>query len=581
MMKKIKIKGIKNGNDIEIEVSNIVLGASDYLRNDNIEYAENIINRYHELGGNCFDTAHHYRHSDLAIGEYFRRNNNRENFVIFGKGGHPVREYPHIPRVNKKEIIADVEASLDKLKIEYLDLFALHRDDENVSVSEIMETLHELVLSGKILAIGTSNWRTERIIEANKYARDNGLTEFTFNSPNLSLAKPIKQRWENCYSADDEMIKWHRENNIPLLSWSSQASGFLSGAFSPEDKSNEEMVESFYCKENWQRLDLTKQFATKYNISPITLSLAWVLNQDFPTAAIIGPESIEELEDSLNALNVQLTDKECKILNLEVKTNIDNKIALQLYSVRKELEKDMPGTLKKVADIGYEYVQLDGFRGNDMWKFRDELEKNNLKVIGIHFKHDRFFSDIDGIIKESLIFDSKNIYDKYIDEEDQNVDGYKKTRNKLIEVNQKLSKYKFHIGLHNPEYDFNNQVDGVGCMDYICMPTNGNFIYPELDTYWIYVGGHNPVDYINKYSGVVDIIHCKDITDKYPKEDLVNNLVPCGKGVIDFKSIIKAGEKSGISYYVVEQDSDSRQDIFISIEESFKYLQKCGREVLL
>ncbi|MFV0498477.1 MAG: aldo/keto reductase, partial [Bacilli bacterium] len=149
-MKYIDIKGLKNEKEIKITISNIRLGSSDYLRKDNIEYSEKIINRYKQVGGNCFDTAHHYRHSDMAFGEYFKRNGNRDEFVIFAKGCHPVREYPHIPRVNKKCIIEDLEASLNKLGTNYVDLFALHRDDENVSVKEIIDTLDQLVRNGKI-----------------------------------------------------------------------------------------------------------------------------------------------------------------------------------------------------------------------------------------------------------------------------------------------------------------------------------------------------------------------------------------------------------------------------------------------
>ncbi|MFV0254880.1 MAG: aldo/keto reductase [Erysipelotrichaceae bacterium] len=579
-MEKVFIKGIKDGKDIQIGVSKVILGASDYFRKDNIEYAENIINKYHQVGGNCFDTAHHYRYCDEAIAEYFKRNNNREEFVIFAKGCHPVREYPHIPRVNREGIIKDLEASLEKLNVDFVELFALHRDDENVPVSEIMETLDYLVKSGKILAIGTSNWSTSRIIEANEYALDNNLVQFTFKSPNLSLAKPVKQRWPNCISADEEMLSWHHENNVPLLSWSAQASGFLSGNFNPKDKSNEEMVESFYSNDNWKRMEQTQKYADKLNVTPITVSLAWVLNQSFPTAAIIGPETLVELDQSLEALDIKLSGEDCNILDVKKSVNIDHKIALQLYSVRKELEKDMSGTLKRIANMGYKYVQLDGFRGNNMWEFREELEKNNLQVVGIHFKHSRFWNDIEGIIRESLIFNCKNIYDKYIDEEDQNTEGYRSTKKQLLKVNNLLTPLNFHIGLHNPEYDFNAKVDGLNCMDYICKPEDGGFIYPELDTYWIYVAGHNPNEYINKYKGKIDIIHCKDIDPNINKMDLTNNLVPCGRGAIDFKELIRVGEEAEINYYVIEQDVDSSQDIMKSIEESLIYLQRIGREVL-
>ncbi len=577
-MDKIKIIGQKNGSQIEIEVSKIMLGASDYLRKDNIVEAEKIINQYKQLGGNCFDTAHHYRHSDEAISEYFKRNKNRDDFIIFAKGGHPVREYPHIPRVNRNEIINDVESSLRKLNVEYLDLFALHRDDEKVDVSEIMNTLHELVIAGKIHAIGTSNWNTDRIKLANDYAQQNNLTQFTFNSPNLSLAKPIKQRWPDCISANDEMIKYHIENNIPLISWSAQASGFLSGAFTPNDRSNSEIVESFYSEKNWQRFEVAKKYAIKYNTTPITISLAWVLSQKFPTVAIIGPENIEQLNESLESLQINLNPRECDELDLKIINNIDHKIALQLYSVRKELEKDMPGTLAKVAKMGYKYVQMDGLRGNDIWEFRNELVKNDLKVVGMHIKHERFFNDIQGIMNECVIFECKNIFDKYIDEEDQNEEGYKKTRAQLHRAYDLLQN-KVHIGLHNPEYDFNKKVNGLNCLDYICACEDGKYVYPELDTYWLHVAGHNIVDYMQRYTGKIELIHCKDISLEYDLHDLQNNIVPCGQGIINFKEVIKTGEKCGVKYYVIEQDCSVKEDIMKCVEQSLDYIKTIGREI--
>lgn len=579
-MKKINIEGIKNGQIVNIEVSEIILGASDYLRKDNIEFAEKIINKYQEYGGNCFDTARHYRHSDFAIGEYFKRNGNREEFILFSKGCHPVREYPHIPRVNAQGIKDDVHKSLENLGVDYLDLFALHRDDLNVSVSEIIDTLNDLVNEGLIHAIGTSNWSLNRIKEANQYAKDNKLIGFTFNSPNLSLAKPIKQRWPDCISADEEMVNWHYENQIPLLSWSAQASGFLSGAYDPNDRSNTEMVESFYCEDNWQRFERTKAVADKYHVHPITVSLAWVINQQFPTAAIIGPETIEELEDSLEALDLKLDVEIYQEIDLKRKFTLDKQIALQLYSVRNELEIDMPGTLSRISEMGYNYVQLDGFRGNDMFEFYQELEKNNLKVIGMHFKHERFFNDLDGIIKEALLFNCKNIYDKYIDEKDQDPDGYIRTKKCLLDVVKKLVNLGFHVGLHNPEYDFNQIVDGKKCMDYICDPVDGLFIYPEPDTYWITVAGHSVCDYIDKYQGQIDIIHCKDIDLEFELEDFEQNLVPCGCGDIDFEQVVIHGQQAAVKYYVIEQDNDSKQDIMTSIEQSLNYLKKIGLGVL-
>ncbi len=578
-MKYIEVIGFDQGKEVKIKLSQIIFGAADFFRVDNFEAAQKIIDGYVKAGGTTFDTAHHYRHSDLAIGKYIK-NKKREDFKIIAKGGHPVREYPHINRVNRQAIIDDLEASLSKLETEYVDLYALHRDDENIPVSEIMDTLDELVKVGKIKAIGVSNWTLLRIKAANQYAMENNKTPLTFTSPNLSLAKLNKQRWPGCISADEEMISWHRKNNIPMISWSSQASGFFSGNFTPEDKSNAEMVDCFYNHGNWERFERLKKLAKVKGTDPMTLSLSWVLNQDFPVGAIIGPETLEQLNSSLVAKNIMLSEGELKYLNLEKNCDIDYKIAIQLYTLRNEIAKDLRGTIKRLSEMGFKYVQVDGLRGNDIYEFKRVLDQYHMTVVGIHLKHDLFMNNISEIIHQAEIFDCKVIYDKYIEDEDQTLLGYKKTKQKLLDVSQKLSQFGYEVGIHNPEYDICNQIEGDNVLDYLCKPVNNFQINPELDTYWLYVAGLDYVDYIYQYGNRSKLIHLKDIDGSYDKNDLKNNLCSCGKGEIDFHAVIKAGEEVGINYYVIEQDCDAKQDIWKSIEESFNYLKRVGIEVL-
>lgn len=579
-MKKIIIKGIKENREVNIPVSTIALGASDFFRKDNMDYAVPIIDNYIKEGGNTFDTARHYRYSDEAIGEYIRLRNCREQIVIFAKGGHPTREYPHIPRVNRACIINDLEESLKRLGVKSVDLYALHRDDPNVSVAEIIDTLDELVHAGKIFAIGTSNWSLDRIKEANEYARRNGKIQFTFNSPNLSLAKPLKPRWDKCISANKEMIKWHEENQIPLLSWSAQASGLYSGDYEPSILDNQEMVDVFYSNDNWERYNRLKKMALEKKCQPITLSLAWVINQKYPTVAIIGPETLNQLQEALMACNFELNNEEITYLNLETNRDLSHKFAIQLYSVRKELEIDLEGTIKQLANIGFKYVQMDGLRGNDILEFKRVLDKYQMQVVAMHIKHERFFNDINGIMKEASIFDCKYIINKYIEEEDQNSDGYIKTKEQLIKTVKKLAQFGYTVGLHNPEYDYNNEVNGEKIMDYICSPVDGLFVYPEPDTYWIYVSGNNYINVFEKYANRVPIIHLKDILPGIDKMDLEKNLCAIGRGAIDFKQVLVTGEKANVNYYVIEQDRDSRQPILKSLKESYEYLLQVSKDLM-
>ncbi|CAM3599808.1 aldo/keto reductase [Erysipelothrix urinaevulpis] len=316
-MRTIKVEGLKDNKIIDIELSQIMMGSGDFLRKDNMDVAAPILDEFIANGGTTFDTARHYRHSELALGTWMKEKNNRDNVVIFTKGCHPVREFPDTPRVNPTAIREDIEKSLEMLGTDHVELFALHRDDITQEVGPIMEALNEMIQEGKVYAIGTSNWETDRIIEANNYAKEKGLRPFTFNSPNLSLAEVNKPRWPGCVTADQTMIDFHKETQMPLLSWSSQAGGFFSGAFAPDKLENEEMVDVFYNDNNWKRFDRAVEMAEKKNVSPIQISLSFVLNQKFPTAAAIGSERIEELRSSIEGAKIELNEADVNYLNLE------------------------------------------------------------------------------------------------------------------------------------------------------------------------------------------------------------------------------------------------------------------------
>ncbi|MBC2266849.1 sugar phosphate isomerase/epimerase [Listeria sp. FSL L7-0083] len=251
--------------------------------------------------------------------------------------------------------------------------------------------------------------------------------------------------------------------------------------------------------------------------------------------------------------------------------DIKEKIAVQLYSVRKEMERDLEGTLRKIREIGFQYVQLDGMRGNKPSEVLRLLQKYELKVIGMHIKHNRFMNDLDGIIEEAYYFGCKTIFDKYIEEEDQTTAGYTRTKETLIATAEKLHTLGFRIGLHNPEYDFNACINGRRVMDYMTDPVNGVCIYAEPDTYWIRAAGHEETEFIKRYSGRAPIIHMKDFVSGFDLKDMDNNLVEIGQGEVDFRAIINWGEENGVEYYCIEQDK-SRRDMFETLNASYQYL---------
>jgi len=295
-------------------VSQLVIG-TDYYSPDIFDRVEQLLDAFVALGGNTIDTAHNYGggKSETAIGMWLSKPGNREKVVILTKGAHPDKTGP---RVNPQAIDHDIRCSLERLKTDTIEMWALHRDDPSVPVEVIIDALNEHIQAGRIQTIGVSNWTCERIDEANRYAKANGLVGFTFSSINLSLARANEPWWKGCVSADEQILAWHEQNQMPLLSWSSQARGFFSGRFTPEDRSNPDLVRVFYSDANWERLRRAEKLAKEKGVTTIQIALAYVLNQPFPAGALVGPQNVEELKSSYEGTRITLTRDELKWLDL-------------------------------------------------------------------------------------------------------------------------------------------------------------------------------------------------------------------------------------------------------------------------
>ncbi|MGX1831760.1 aldo/keto reductase [Paenibacillus taichungensis] len=303
-------------------ISRLIKG-TDYFYHDSYEKAATNMDAFLAIGGNTVDSAHIYcgGQSEEVLGRYMQERANRNEIVILTKGAHHDQNGP---RVNADAIRSDLLTSLERLQTEHVELYALHRDDPNIPVGAILEALNEHIESGKIGAIGASNWTWQRLEEANSYAAANGLKGFTFSSPNLSLAKANEPFWAGCVSADEETLAWHERTKLPLLSWSSQARGFFTGRFTPEVRDNEDLVRVFYSDGNWERLHRAEQLAESKKTSPIQIALAYVLNQPFPTCALIGAQNQAELLSCDEGSRITLSPEEIAWLDLgsDVKPSI-------------------------------------------------------------------------------------------------------------------------------------------------------------------------------------------------------------------------------------------------------------------
>jgi 1-deoxyxylulose-5-phosphate synthase len=293
---------------VERPLSRLVIGTMPFDGSDLVKAFE-ILDAFAAAGGNAFDTAHSYHGgaAELTLGKWLAARSLREQAVVISKGAHPAAGKP---RVTPQAIGDDLAESLQRLQTGTIDLYLLHRDDPSQPVGPIVACLNEHMQAGRIGAYGASNWSTARIDEANRYAAEHKLAGFVAGSINLSLAVPNAAPWDGCLWLTPESERWYTEHHFPLLAWSALAQGFFSGRYRPDDRTDEKMVRVWYGEDNFARLARAAELAERKDVSPSAIDLAYVLHQPFPSFALFGPYSVDEVNDSMSALQVTLTPEE-------------------------------------------------------------------------------------------------------------------------------------------------------------------------------------------------------------------------------------------------------------------------------
>jgi aryl-alcohol dehydrogenase-like predicted oxidoreductase len=298
---------------LEKPVSRLIMGVDNQTE---LEPASVVFDDFVARGGNCFDTAFVYGAGkcETVFGQWLEKQN-RDRVVIIGKGGHT-------PYCNPEDITKQLLTSLERLQTDFVDIYMMHRDNNDLPVSAFVDVLNFHAKAGRIKTFGGSNWSVARVQEANDYAASKGLQGFSVVSNNFSLARMVDPPWAGCISASDaDSRAWLTETQITLLPWSSQARGFFVRG-NPDFLEDQELVRCWYAPDNFQRLSRAQELAREKGCDPIQIALAYVLWQPFPTIPLIGPRNTAETASSFKALELKLTPLEAKWLNLESESRI-------------------------------------------------------------------------------------------------------------------------------------------------------------------------------------------------------------------------------------------------------------------
>lgn len=304
------------------QASVIALGTMDFSVTIEESKAFDFMDAYAALGGNFLDTARLYgnlsgeRENDTerVVGDWLSARGSRGSIILSTKGGHPDLRTKE-KRLDRANVLRDMQTSLEHLQTDHVDIYWLHRDDPERSVEEILTTLTELVERGMTKYVGVSNWTARRIAEANEAARAHRLVPIYADQPQFSLARQVHIEDPTLVQMDAELHAMHVQTGMPCVCFTSQAKGFLSKmAAGGEAALSDKAKRRYLCAENLALLERTEEIARRRGISVNAAALAYLTGQPFPCFPIAGASKLEQVLAIAEAGDAVLSPEEVAYL---------------------------------------------------------------------------------------------------------------------------------------------------------------------------------------------------------------------------------------------------------------------------
>ncbi|MCD2201214.1 aldo/keto reductase [Halobacterium sp. KA-4] len=275
--------------------------------------AKKLLDAYADAGGRYIDTADVYGggKSEEWIGDWLA-DRDRERYTIASKIYWQIREGDPNSRGNNRKNIRDrVDAILDRLGTDYIDVLYIHRWDDQTPTRELMRTLNGLVEAGKVHYIGASTLRPNawKVAQANELARSEGWEPFTVLQPRYNL---VDREIEGDY------LEMARSEGLAVCPWSPLGQGFLTGKYDREDgltgesraSESSRFEENYLTEENFAVHDVLDEIGDEVDASPAQVALAWLTHRDGVTAPIVGARTVDQLEENLAAAAIDLSDEQ-------------------------------------------------------------------------------------------------------------------------------------------------------------------------------------------------------------------------------------------------------------------------------
>ncbi|MDQ0208147.1 sugar phosphate isomerase/epimerase family protein [Alkalicoccobacillus murimartini] len=248
------------------------------------------------------------------------------------------------------------------------------------------------------------------------------------------------------------------------------------------------------------------------------------------------------------------------------------KFAAQLYTLREEMKRGIAPVFAELKQMGWAGVQLSALpEGHDPDEIASYLKKYQLGTAGVHVGLSRLETDLEAVLKETKNYNTVDIVCPFLSSELRTIDGYKKVKQTLNALARDSK--GFRISYHNHDFEFKTTVNNQSALEFLLEPSVENEILAEIDVYWVKKAGIDPLTFIQPYTQRMPLIHLKDIT-----KDAEETFAELGTGQIDFKPILQWGERSGVEWYIVEQDL-CEGDPMKSLEISLQHLNECTKAI--
>ena len=280
-----------------------------------------VLDAYISGGGNFIDSADVYSgwvpghvggESETVLGRWISSRKNRDKIVLASKVGAPMGNSTEKQGLKRKYILQAVEDSLSRLQTDYIDLYQAHIDDESTPLEETLDTFNDLIKQGKVRAIGASNYTAQRLSEALQISEQKGFARYECLQPPYHLVKRADY--------ERELETLCREQQIGVITYSSLASGFLTGKYRsgrdlPSSPRAQNIQKSHMNEKGFAILDQVEQVAREHNATAGQVALAWIIARPGITAPITSATSVEQAHELLKATELQLTHEDIESLD--------------------------------------------------------------------------------------------------------------------------------------------------------------------------------------------------------------------------------------------------------------------------